>query len=96
MFNEWTDLTVATGANASNLPIVTSYFGQVTLKANGIRIEATKIGFYVCTMFAQVFCSFILKHGPTFMAKADRDTICGMTIQEKLNPPTTSVNVSPR
>jgi hypothetical protein len=49
--------------------------------------KATKVSFYVCAMFAQSFCSFILKHGPTFMAKADRDTICGMTVQERVSPP---------
>lgn len=49
--------------------------------------KATKVSFYVCAMLSQAFCSFILRHGPIFMAKPDRDTICGMTILEKANPP---------
>lgn len=49
--------------------------------------KATKVSFYICAMLSQAFCSFILRHGPTFMTKPDRDTICGTTIFEKVSPP---------
>jgi hypothetical protein len=51
------------------------------------HVKATKVSFYVCGMLSESFCSFILKYGPSFMVKPDRDNICGASIREKLVPP---------
>lgn len=54
MFNEWYDvLGVATGPKAAAMPILTSEFGAMTLTADEIQIEASKIGFFGATPTAR-------------------------------------------
>ncbi len=46
LFNHWDKVVVVTGPRAGDLPIVQNELGALSLTANKIRIEASKIGFF--------------------------------------------------
>lgn len=52
MFNGWDHIVVATGPNADQLPVIGSHFGAVSLAARGIRVEASRVGFFGATPVA--------------------------------------------